>query len=138
MDNERPNDKQLTSKQKLLYPDLSYKVVGLIYRINDEIGFGQKEKVYAAALEKLLQQENMPYQRELYFPVKMGTEVLARKYFDFFIDNKIVLEIKVGDHLYKEACGQLFQYLKLSNTKLGIIARFTRNGVKIKRIPCFY
>ena len=123
---------------ELLYPELSYKIVGLIYQVNDEIGFGQKEKVYCDALEKLLQKHEIKYAREQYQPIKIDDEVIAKRFLDYVIDGKIVLEVKVGDHKYKEVCSQLFQYLKSSGLKLGLVARFTKDGAKIKRIPCFY
>jgi len=137
MDDEHPNNERRTG-QKLIYPELSYKVVGLIYKVNDEIGFGQSEKVYCDALSKLLEKNGVSFKRELYCPIKLDGEVLSKRYFDFVIEGKLILEVKVGDYKYKEACSQLFQYLKVSKMELGIIARFTKNGVKIKRIPCFY
>jgi len=120
---------------KLLYKDLSYKLCGLAFQIDNEIGFGQEEKVYADALEKLLQNEKIDYKRELYCPITIDSEVVKKKYLDFLIDDKIVIELKVSNYNYRDACSQLFKYLKNNNVKLGLIFRFTRNGVKVKRIP---
>jgi len=138
MNDEHSNNERPISNGNLVYPELSYKVVGLIYKINDQIGFGQSERVYSDAIEKLLVKEDIVYQKEQYYPIKIDGELVAKKYFDFLIDDKIILELKVGDFRYKQACSQLFHYLKSSGKKLGLIARFTKNGVKIKRIPCFY
>ncbi|PIS29970.1 MAG: hypothetical protein COT41_03880 [Candidatus Portnoybacteria bacterium CG08_land_8_20_14_0_20_40_83] len=55
-------------------------------------------------------------------------------YFDFLIDDKIVLEIKVRDYFSKKDITQLYSYLKAKNLKLGIIAHFTKTGVKFKRV----
>lgn len=138
MDNKLSNDERPKGKNGLLYPELSYKIIGLIYKINDEIGFGQLEKVYSDALEELLAKNNIPYERELYSPIKIEEKLIAKRYLDFMIDGKIIVEVKVGDFQYKEACGQLFRYLKSSGLKLGLIVRFTKYGAKVKRIPCFY
>lgn len=152
MDNGLTDDRQRTEwdnglvkmetkkeeQNKLLYADLTYRLIGFFFQINDLIGFGQTEKVYCASLEKLLKENHLNYEREYYCPIKLGDQFIAKRYFDFLIDNKIILEIKIGDYKYKEACSQVFGYLKQSGLKLGIIVRFTRNGVKIKRIPCFY
>lgn len=136
MDDEQTNKR--TTNNDLVYPELSYKIVGLLFKINDQIGFGQSEKVYTDSFEILLKNEGMLFSREYYYPLKIDGVLVAKRYFDFLIDDKIIIELKVGDYKYKEACSQLFQYLKASGKKLGIIARYTRNGVKIKRIPCFY
>ena len=121
--------------QELLFKELSYKIVGLAFKIDNQIGYGQTEKVYADALEKLLIQEQLPYQRELYAPIKIDGQLVAKRYYDFLIDDKIIIEIKVGNYAYKEVCSQLFQYLKSNSYKLGLIIRFNRAGVSVKRIP---
>lgn len=121
--------------KELIYKDLSYKITGLAYKIDNQIGFGQTEKVYCDAFEKLLRDEKLSYNRELYAPIRVDGHLVAKRYFDFLIDDKIIVEIKVGNYAYKEVCGQLFQYLKTSNHKLGLIIRFSRTGVTVKRIP---
>ena len=55
-------------------------------------------------------------------------------YFDFLVDNKVVLEIKVRNYFSYKDIDQLYSYLKAKNLKLGIIAHFTRSGVKFKRV----
>lgn len=120
---------------KLIYKDLSYKLCGLAFKIDNEIGYGQEEKVYADALEKLLQKESIVYEREIYCPVTVDGKVIKKRYLDFLVDSKIIVELKVSDYNYRDACTQLFRYLKNNKINLGLIFRFTRNGVKVKRIP---
>lgn len=121
--------------KELIYKELSYKIVGLAYQIDNELGFGHNEKVYCDALEKLLIKHKIEYKRELYAPIIIEGEVIKKKYFDFVIDDKIIVEIKVGNYNYKPTCTQLFRYLKQSCLKLGLIIRFTKSGVQVKRIP---
>lgn len=122
----------------LLYKDLCYELTGLAFKVDNALGFGFEEKIYANAFEELLKEAKINYKREVFFPVKMNGKTIAKRYFDFLIDNKIVVELKVGDNAYKAVCGQLFQYLKTSKLKLGLVLRFTRDGIKIKRIPNIY
>jgi len=120
---------------KLFHKELSYQIVGIAYEIDNTVGFGQSEKVYGDCLEELLKINKLHYEREVYHPIKIGEKVVAKKYFDFLIESKLVVELKTGDFQYKQACSQLFSYLKAANLDLGLIIRFTKNGVKIKRIP---
>ncbi|MEI8143068.1 MAG: GxxExxY protein [Candidatus Berkelbacteria bacterium] len=122
----------------LLYKELSYTLCGLAFDIDNKLGSGHSEKNYADALEILLKKNNISYAREVYSPMKIEGVVIKKKFFDFLIDNKIVLELKVSTTKYRDACRQLYQYLKSSNLKLGLIIRFTKDGVKIKRIPNIY
>lgn len=123
--------------KEFYYPELSYKLIGIAYRIDNEIGYGQPEKVYCNAFQVLLEQEKIAFTREFYYPVTINDKVVAKNFFDFLIDNKVIVEIKIGIENYRSVCSQVFKYLKSSNHKLAIIIRFTKNGVKIKRIPNF-
>lgn len=123
---------------EVIYKELSYKIVGLAYEIFNVMGSGLKEKAYGNALEQLLKDERLNYQRELFYPIKLRNKVIGRNFFDFLIEEKIVLELKSGSDRYKEACTQLYQYLKSSDLKLGLIIRFTKDGVKTKRILNLY
>ncbi len=119
----------------LLYKELSYKLNGIAFEIMHLLSSGHREKVYSDAFEECLKRDKIPYQRELYYPIKINEKIIAQKYFDFLVDNKIVVEMKAGDKNYRDACYQLFDYLKFANLKLGLIIRFTNNGARIKRIP---
>jgi len=125
-------------KNEIIYKDLSYQLIGLGYQVFNELGFGLTEKVYSAAYEKLLLDAKIPYKWEAYCAIKINNELIAKNYFDFLVDDKIVIELKVGDKQYKDVCSQLLKYLKASNLKLGIIIRFMNDGVKIKRIINLY
>lgn len=115
------------ANNELLYKELSYKIVGMAYKIDNEIGFGLDEKTYGDMFAKLLIKDHIDYKREYYSPIKLDDELVGKKFLDFLIDGKIIVEFKVGDYKYREACTQLFRYLKASKLRLGIIIRFTKN-----------
>lgn len=119
----------------LLYKELSYKINGAAFEVDNSIGQGFSEKIYQKAFEEALVRRKVAFQREVYSPLKIGETVIVKKYFDFIIEDKIVVEIKQGTSNYRDVCSQIFQYLKISKLKLGLVIRFTRHGVKIKRIP---
>ena len=48
----------------LIYPTESGKLFGLALQLHKELGCGFKEKVYQDAFEVLLQENNIPYERE--------------------------------------------------------------------------
>lgn len=59
---------------------------------------------------------------------------LLVNFFDFLIEDKIVLELKKGDRFSKTHIDQVNQYLVSKNLKLGILAYFAPNKVHYKRI----
>lgn len=120
---------------KLVYEELSYKIIGLAFVVFNNLGYGLDEKTYSKTLEILFNENKIKYKKEFYAPILLGDKLVSKRYFDFFIENKIILELKVGTNQYREACTQIFHYLKSNDIKLGIIIRFTKTGVKTKRIP---
>ncbi|MEI8143464.1 MAG: GxxExxY protein [Candidatus Berkelbacteria bacterium] len=122
------------NENNFVYTDLTYKINGFCYEIFNQIGQGQTEKVYSKALAELLTANNIKFSRELYFPIKINDKLIAKRYFDFLVDDKVVIELKTGFRNYKTAYTQLLGYLKYSKLKLGLIVRFSPDGVKIKRI----
>lgn len=120
---------------EIIYEELSYKIIGIAFRVNALLGSGLEEKVYQTAFEEYLKEEKIVYERELYFTIKINEKTISKKYFDFLIDGKIIVEIKTGIRDYRDACSQIFHYLKMSKLKLGLLIRFTKDGVKVKRIP---
>jgi GxxExxY protein len=123
---------------EIIYKELSYKVIGLAYEVFNTLGFGLKEKIYADSFEVLLQKESIRFARECHYQIKLRDVPVGNRYFDFLIDDKIIVELKVGGAKYYDAYNQLYDYLKSSGLKLGIIIRFTKDGVKTKRIPNIY
>lgn len=121
--------------KELLHKELCYRINGAAFEVDNSIGHGFSEKIYQKAFEEALIRRNISYKKEVYFPLKIGDKVIAKKYFDFITEDKIVVEIKRGTSDYRNVCNQVFQYLKISKLKLGLVIRFTRDGVKIKRIP---
>ena len=69
--------------------------------------------------------------------IDMVTTAL-NNYFDFLIDDKIIVEIKQGNHFSKGHFEQITRYLKVSDLKLGLLINFSSTGVQVKRILNLY
>ncbi|MBI4779310.1 GxxExxY protein [Candidatus Falkowbacteria bacterium] len=61
-------------------------------------------------------------------------KVIAINYIDFIVDDKIVLELKKGNHFSKQNLEQVKQYLQITGLKLAILTNFMPNGVKYIRV----
>jgi GxxExxY protein len=121
-------------RKDLIYPDLSYKIIGALFGTANEIGVGHKEKFYQKALAQVLNEKGIKYKEQLPSKIYYKEKYIGIYYFDFLIEDKIVLEIKVKSYFSKKDMDQIYSYLKANNLKLGILAHFTKSGVRIKRI----
>ncbi len=121
-------------KSDLVYPDLCYKIVGSLFKVWTDLGPGHKEKLYQKALAEEFKKVGLEFRKEL--PVKLvyAGKPIGIYYFDFLVEEKVVLELKVRNYFSSKDIKQVFSYLKSQNLRLGIIAHFMRSGVKFKRI----
>ena len=121
-------------KSDLLYPELSYQVVGILFDIFTELGYGYRENQYQKAVEMALKSIKLGYEKELPVKISYKGEFVTTVCLDFLIDSKIVLELKQGNRFNKKDIEQVYNYLKVTKLKLGILARFTKSGVKFMRV----
>lgn len=127
------NMKQVIKKD-LIYPELSYKIVGILFDVYNELGGGYREKYYQKAIALTLKKEKLLFKEQVYIPLVFKGESIGSNYLDFLIENKIILEIKAGENFVRKNITQVYSYLKINNLKLGILANFTKTGLRSKRI----
>lgn len=118
----------------LLYPDLSYEIVGILFDVWKEVGWGHKEFIYQKAIEVALKEKGIQFSAQLPSGIDLHGIKVGLYRFDFLVEKKVVLEIKVRNYFSKRDIDQIYSYLKSSGLQLGIIAHFTKEGVKFKRV----
>lgn len=121
-------------KGKLIYKDLSYEIIGILYEVYNDLGYGYQEKHYERAVEKYLRDKKIKYIRQAPYNIAIKGESIGRYFFDFLIEGKIILEIKKGNYFSRKNLDQAKGYLKASEKKLAILANFTEKGVKFYRV----
>lgn len=119
---------------KLIYPDLSYKITGILFVVHNELGRYRNEKEYADCVEQFLKKFNIKYEREKILSSYFQEELKSRNRIDFLIDDKIILEIKAKRILIKEDYYQIKRYLSALNKKLGLLVNFRDKYIRPKRI----
>ena len=118
----------------LVYPELSFIIVGCAYEVFNELGPGHTEKIYQRAMAALFEEKKITFKEQEYYPLKFKDRVIGRGFLDFSVDNKIIVELKKDQTFTKTHIDQVVNYLKLSNYKLAILINFTPQGVKFKRL----
>ena len=121
-------------RNDLVYPELSYEIIGYAYEVWDELGPGHLEKVYQKSFAIVLRNNNRKFQEQVYYSLKFKNEIVGKGFLDFLIDDKIIVELKKDGNFSKTNIEHVLNYLKLSNLKLAILINFTKEGIKFKRI----
>lgn len=125
-------NKQLMTK--LVYPELSYLIIGIAYKIYNDLGYGYQEKYYQKAFEIEFRKQNICYKREVCIHLEYSGEKIGKYFIDFIIENKIVIELKIGGKFYQRDIKQILSYLESKKLKLGIIILISPSGIRYNRI----
>lgn len=118
----------------LIYPELSYQVMGVLFKVHSKLGPKFQEKYYQRAIEIELKRQKIPFKREKLVRLEYEKERIGRYYIDFVIDDKIALEVKAVDYYKRDFTSQVLAYLNSANLRLGIIANFNGDKLKYKRL----
>jgi GxxExxY protein len=121
-------------KNKIFYPDLSYKINGILYKVHNRLGRYCNEKQYSDMIEELLKKEGIKFEREKILPKMFEGEKEGRNKIDFLIEEKIILEIKAKTIIEKSDYYQIMRYLKILNKKLGFLVNFRNRYLRVKRV----
>ena len=121
-------------KKTLIYPELSYKLNGILFMCHNKLERYRSEKEYGDFLEKAFKDHEVSFEREKALPASFEGEKDRRNIVDFFIEDKLVLDIKAKLIISKDDYFQMQRYLKACNCRLGIIANFRQKYLRPKRI----
>lgn len=103
--------------------------------VYNTLGPGFLEAVYQEALELEFTKRNIPYEREKALTISYEGIVLKQTYrADFVCYGNIIVELKAVAHLDDTHRSQVFNYLKATGYKLGLLFNFGKeNGLEYER-----
>lgn len=118
----------------LIEADLTRSAIGAFYAVYNALGFGFLEHLYVMALERELIARGHRVAREVWVTVYYKGEELGKQRLDMVVDDVLVIECKSTDRLAPSASRQLFNYLRATNLKVGLLFHFGPEKAEFKRV----
>jgi len=116
------------------FEDLTHKIIGCAMEVHKHLGNGFQEVVYQRALAIEFSLQNINYVREQEMPLLYkGIDVGTRRV-DFFIEGKIMLEIKAITNLEDVHLAQAMNYVEAYNLEIGLLINFGSKSLQHKRV----
>ena len=119
----------------LLFKEESYAINGAAFEVYKQLGHGFLEAVYQEALEVEFTKRNIPFDREKELPIYYDGKPLKQTYrADFVCFGHIIVELKAVQHIEDSHRSQVFNYLKATGFRLGVLINFGHpDGIEIER-----
>lgn len=113
---------------------VSERIIGSAIEVHREMGPGLIECVYEWCLMDEMRSRGITAENQLRLPVAYKKRVLDKELImDVLVENLVVLELKVVEHVLPVHKAQLLSYLRLTGKPLGLLLNFhvpvMRNGV---------
>jgi len=120
--------------ERLVYKELSYKIIGIAMKVHRDLGNGFLEKVYENALMVLFYKENIKVEQQKCLKLEYYGENIGNYIADILVDDKIIVELKTVEKITEIHIAQVINYLKITGKKLGIILNFKNSKLEYRRI----
>jgi GxxExxY protein len=112
---------------------LSYAIRGCVYEVFRELGCGFLEKVYENALVEELRSQGLDAVSQVPIKVHYKNATVGEFFADIVVANSVILELKAQQQLSTVHEAQLLNYLKATDTKVGMLVNFTYPRAIVKR-----
>jgi GxxExxY protein len=123
---------------KLVHPELSYQVRGVLLDVYNNLGPLLKEEYYRDAIILGLEKRGIACESEKRFEVYYEDERVGLYYVDVWIEGgKILLELKVAPAIEPLQKAQAISYLKVTDADLAIVANYGSPSLEDERLPNF-
>ena len=116
------------------FHEITEKVIGASMKVHSALGNGFQEVIYQRALEIELQEHNVRFKREFSMPIYYKGYNIGERRVDFFVEDKIMVELKAITQLENVHLAQAKNYLEAYNIQVGLLINFGSISLQFKRL----
>ena len=129
------NSQRAAEKKCMIENEITEIIIGCAIKVHRVLGPGLLESAYEECLFYELNKTDLNIEKQKPLPLIYEDVKLECGYrMDIVVENKVIVEIKSVEALHDIHLAQILTYLKLSNTKVGLLINFNElkliDGVK--------
>ncbi len=102
--------------------------------VHKMLGNGFQEVIYQRALEIEMQLQGLKFAREFEMPIFYKGENIGSRRVDFFVDEKVMVELKAVIKLEDVHLAQAINYLEAYKMEVGLLLNFGSKSLEFKRV----
>ncbi len=117
-----------------LHSDLTRKIIGCAMEVHRTLGNGFQEVIYQRALEIEMAQQGLAFSREHEMDIFYKGVKIGNRRVDFFVEGKVMVEIKAVIELEDVHLAQAINYLEAYGLEVGLLLNFGSRSLQFKRV----
>jgi GxxExxY protein len=116
------------------HEELTHQVIGLAMKVHRVLGAGFQEVIYQRCLEIEFTRSKLHFVREFEMPVMYEDLQVGIRRVDFFVEEKIMVELKAVKELDDAHLAQAKNYLEAYRLNTGLLINFGSPSLQYKRL----
>lgn len=118
------------------YPlsDLTGKIIGCAMEVHRYLGNGFQEVIYQRALGIEMRMQGLEFSREHEMEIYYKGEDIGTRRVDFFVEGKVMVELKAVVQLENVHLAQAINYLEAYGLDIGLLINFGNTSLQFKRV----
>jgi GxxExxY protein len=117
-----------------LHSELTGKIIGCAMEVHTTLGNGFQEVIYQRALEIEMAQQGLSASREHEMDIFYKGIKIGNRRVDFFVEEKVMVEIKAVIQLEDVHLAQAINYLEAYGLEVGLLLNFGSRSLQFKRV----
>jgi GxxExxY protein len=118
---------------ELIHKEITEEIIGAAFEVHRVLGYGFLEKVYQRAMQVELGLRGLFVELESVIKVYYKDMIVGDYEADLFVNNTVIVELKVAKEYQPADEAQLLNELKATRTKVGLLINFGREKVEFRR-----
>jgi len=114
--------------------NLTRRIIGCAMRVHSALGNGFQEVIYQRALAIEMGIDGLKFHREKEMPIFYRGENIGTRRVDFFVEDRIMVELKALIKLEDVHLAQAMNYLEAYGMKIGLLINFGARSLEFKRV----
>ncbi len=118
----------------MIYNEITHTIIGAAMTVHSYLGNGFQEVIYQRALNIEMLKRKLKFSREMEMPVHYDGQEIGTRRVDFFVEEKIMVELKAVIKLDDLQLAQCRNYLEAYNLPVGLLINFGAPSLEYKRV----
>jgi GxxExxY protein len=118
----------------LEHEEITREIIGASFEVHRVLGYGFLEKVYQRSMQVELSLRGRNALLEHKIQVYFKNQDVGEYQADLFVDNSVIVELKVAKEYQSADEPQLLNELKATGIRVGLLINFGRENVEFKRM----